>query len=345
MHIIVSTIILLEFIGADSAKDVTANNGDKLVSKFVNRQIEAGPLLHANLDHTTFLKPGRPLLPSTLSSRLGTLRFQPLARAFQVHAPRSQLLVPISQFQNPTKTAPMSQCSLLTHHPLPFIPLSTSQVPHAEPKRPDWIRPQLHTWDPPVLPPGSVFIEKVRDDRNSFFRSLAYGLELTGLEEYEDDWLSNHPDGLSVRTRIAKFIMNNAGHCIADKELSSWVKYESNGVYKNTMEYGLALASGSLSGGFIEMSLFSHLWQVNLGVYRVSPETKGDAPEEAATEALDSSSPPNTDRLQHILDFASKQNPQGTVLILYSYGNSTSGQGHFDPLRPREASLVAPSTN
>lgn len=340
----VIAIILLEFIWVDSAEDLTAPHGDKLFNKLANRQLKAGPSLNADLDHTIFLKLGHPLRlpndfhPPTLSS---TVRSQPLARAFRIPAPSSQPLVPSS------KMVPVSKGALLTHYPQLFTPRSTCLVPHAEPKRPDWIRPQLRKADAPlVLLPGSVSIEhinkNVRDDKNSLFRSLAYGLELCGLKEYEEDWLSDHPDGLSIRTRIAKFIMNNADHCIADEELKTWVNYESKGQYKTTMEYGMALASGILSGGFIEMSLFSQLWQVNLGVYRVSSETKAGAPEQEARDAVDSSGTFNADRLEHILDFASKQDPQGTMLILYSYGNSTSGRGHFDPLRPREASLVTP---
>lgn len=195
---------------------------------------------------------------------------------------------------------------------LPHV-LTRHTALRAVPERPDWVRPQVLMSDAPQdLPPGSVFMERAPTNPMSLYHAFSNGLQSLGLGE---------SDAPSILAEMSKFIVNNPGYKIADKELKEWVSFASGGSFKSVAEYGEALAEGMIWGNFIEQALFCQIWQVNLGIYNLGPEIGGTQAAQAGGGADAASPLVNTVRLQRHLDFASKEGARGTVLIGFSFAD------------------------
>lgn len=158
---------------------------------------------------------------------------------------------------------------------------------------------KLHQTAPPLyLPRQSALPVQVPGDGACLFHSLALGLQVLGLQG---------ETGMSVRNRIADFISKNPDYLIAGTKLQDWIQWDSR---QTVQEYASTLRRGDRWGGAIEMSVFSHIWRVNVGVYELSVGGFG---------------------WRRISDFSAEkkhptQGPQGTVLIQYSRRN------HYDAL-------------
>eukprot|EP00746_Dinoflagellata_sp_MGD_P041331 gnl/MRDRNA2_/MRDRNA2_20002_c0_seq1.p1 gnl/MRDRNA2_/MRDRNA2_20002_c0~~gnl/MRDRNA2_/MRDRNA2_20002_c0_seq1.p1 ORF type:complete len:346 (+),score=32.95 gnl/MRDRNA2_/MRDRNA2_20002_c0_seq1:148-1185(+) len=301
--------ILCCFVALSYAKELAAYHSDRLVGNIFKRAFKV--LSDANLDSTILAKAYHPSPFLTRSWVLG------------------KSLIRVSQFLDPPPTVP--QMFFASYDNMHFAPCSLLPVANALPERPDWIRPQLYkSKAPQFLLPGSVSVAPMREDRFSLFHSLAHGLQALGLDE----------DGRSVRSRIAEFIIKNPKHCIADQDLKAWIMYDFDGFFETVATYGQALAAGALCGGFIEMSLFCHIWQVDLALYRAVSEGANDADAQIERERSDLYSPLNSVRLKRMLDFASKKKPKGTVLIRFSHRNHRTGQDHYDAIRFQGAPMV-----